>query len=69
MPILLPESRGVGTLSLLRLRCPGWGMGLAGSERGRDQRVILSSGGATAMGAWEEEQRWALGTLPSELLS
>ena len=61
MPILQPESRAVGTLTLLRLGCPGSGLDLAGSERGRDQRVILSSGGTTAMGAWEEEQRWGGG--------
>ena len=69
MPILQPESRAVGTLTLLRLECPGSGPGLAGSERGRDQRVILSSGGTTAMGAWEEEQRWGVGSLSLELLS
>ena len=69
MPILLSESRAVGTLTLLRLGCPGSGPGLAGGERGRDQRVILSSRVTTAMGAWEEEQRWGVETLHLELLS
>lgn len=42
---------------------------MAGSERGRDQRLILSSRVTMTMGAWEEEQRWGVETLHLELLS